>query len=210
MGIEAIVPLKSVSSTKRRLAGVLSEVARQSLVRAMADDVLSQLRSHPEIDKVSIVCGEGWSTAQFADPNLRVWQESALAVKGLNNALTAALTKAECDNVLLIHGDLPFLQRVDITRVVSAASRVDVVLCSDQTATGTNALLMPRDTPLALSFGERSFDRHCEAAATLGASWEAVQASGIATDIDSPEDLLLLSVEAAGLGGSTVAWCQDI
>jgi hypothetical protein len=45
---------------------------------------------------------------------------------------------------------------------------------------------------------------------TLGASWEAVQASGIATDIDSPEDLSLLSVEAAGLGGSTVMWCQDI
>ena len=210
MGIEAIVPLKALSSTKQRLAGVLSEVARQSLVMAMADDVLSQLRSHPKIDKVSIVCGEGWSTAQFADPNLRVWQESALAVKGLNNALTAALTKAECDSVLLIHGDLPFLQRVDITRVVSAASRVDVVLCSDQTATGTNALLMPRDTPLVLSFGERSFDRHREAAMTLGASWEAVQASGIATDIDSPEDLLLLSAEAADLGASTVAWCQDI
>ena len=210
MGIEAIVPLKALSSTKQRLAGVLSEVARQSLVMAMADDVLSQLRSHPGIDKVSIVCGEGWPAAQFADPHLRVWNESTLAVRGLNSALTAALTKAECDSVLLIHGDLPFLQRVDITRVVSAASRVDVVLCSDQTATGTNALLMPRDTPLVLSFGERSFDRHREAATTLGVSWEAVQASGIATDIDSPEDLLLLSAEAAGLGASTVAWCQDI
>lgn len=210
MGIEAIVPLKALSSTKQRLAPVLSDTARHSLVRAMAADVLTQLRSHPQIEKVSIVCGEGWSAAQFADPHLRVWNESTLAVRGLNSALTAALTKAECDSVLLIHGDLPFLQRVDITRVVSAASRVDVVLCSDQTATGTNALLMPRDRPLVLSFGERSFDRHREAATTLGVSWEAVQASGIATDIDSPEDLLLLSVEAAGLGGSTVAWCQDI
>ncbi|MDA9988531.1 2-phospho-L-lactate guanylyltransferase [Luminiphilus sp.] len=210
MGIEAIVPLKALSSTKQRLAPVLSDTARHSLVRAMAADVLTQLRSHPQIEKVSIVCGEGWSAAQFADPHLRVWNESTLAVRGLNSALAAALTKAECDSVLLIHGDLPFLQRVDITRVVSAASRVDVVLCSDQTATGTNALLMPRDTPLVLSFGERSFDRHREAATTLGVSWEAVQASGIATDIDSPEDLLLLSVEAAGLGGSTVAWCQDI
>ena len=210
MGIEAIVPLKALSSTKQRLAPVLSDTARHSLVRAMAADVLTQLRSHPQIEKVSIVCGEGWSAAQFADPHLRVWNESTLAVRGLNSALTAALTKAECDSVLLIHGDLPFLQRVDITRVVSAASRVDVVLCSDQTATGTNALLMPRDTPLVLSFGERSFDRHREAATTLGVSWEAVQASGIATDIDSPEDLLLLSVEAAGLGSSTVAWCQDI
>ena len=210
MGIEAIVPLKALSSTKQRLAPVLSDTARHSLVRAMAADVLTQLRSHPQIEKVSIVCGEGWSAAQFADPHLRVCNGSPLAVRGLNRALTAALTKAECDSVLLIHGDLPFLQRVDITRVVSAASRVDVVLCSDQTATGTNALLMPRDTPLVLSFGERSFDRHREAATTLGVSWEAVQASGIATDIDSPEDLLLLSVEAAGLGGSTVAWCQDI
>ena len=94
MGIEAIVPLKALSSTKQRLAPVLSDTARHSLVRAMAADVLTQLRSHPKIDKVSIVCGEGWSTAQFADPSLRVWQESVLAAKGLNNALTAALTKA--------------------------------------------------------------------------------------------------------------------
>ena len=209
MGIEAIVPLKSLSSTKQRLAGVLSEVARQSLVMAMADDVLSQLRSHPEIDKVSIVCGEGWSVAQFADPHLCLWQESALAVKGLNSALTAALTKAECESVLLIHGDLPFLQRVDITRVISAASRVDVVLCPDQTSIGTNALLMPRDTPLALSFGERSFARHQDAATAAEASWEVVKTAGVAIDIDSPEELSLLSAEATGLGVRTATWCRD-
>ena len=209
MGIEAIVPLKSLSSTKQRLAGVLSDAARHSLVIAMANDVLLQLRSHPGIDKVSIVCGEGWSAAQFSDPQIRVWHESTLAVRGLNSALTAALTKAECDSVLLIHGDLPFLQQDDISAVLSSASRVDVVLCCDQTETGTNAVLMPRDTPIELSFGERSFARHREAATTAGASWTAVQTAGIAIDIDSPRELSLLSAEAAGLGGSTVAWCQN-
>lgn len=83
MGTEAIVPLKSLSSTKQRLAGVLSEASRQSLVVAMAVDVLSQLQSHPGVDKVSIVCGEGWSAAQFADPNLRVWYESTLGCMAL-------------------------------------------------------------------------------------------------------------------------------
>ena len=210
MGIEAIVPLKALSSTKQRLAPVLSDTARHSLVRAMAADVLTQLRSHPQIDKVSIVCGEGWSAAQFADPHLRVWHESTLAVRGLNSALTAALTKAECDSVLLIHGDLPFLQRVDITKVVSAASRVDVVLCSDQTATGTNALLMPRDTPLVLSFGERSFAPASRGCRDLEAPpGRQCEAAGIATDIDSPEELSLISAEATGLGVRTATWCRD-
>ena len=209
MGIEAILPLKAVSSTKQRLAGVLSDAARHSLVRAMAADVLTQLRSHPQIDKVSIVCGEGWSAAEFAGPHLRVWHESTLAVRGLNSVLTAALTKAECDSVLLIHGDLPFLQRGDISNVISATSRVDVVLCCDQTETGTNALLMPRDTPLALSFGERSFARHREAATAAEASWEVVKTAGVAIDIDSPEELSLLSAEATGLGVKTATWCRD-
>ena len=209
MGTEAIVPLKSLSSTKQRLAGVLSEAARQSLVVAMAVDVLSQLQSHPGVDKVSIVCGEGWSAAQFADPNLRVWYESTLAVHGLNGALTAALKKADSESVLLIHGDLPFLQQRDISAMLSAASRVDIVLCSDQTATGTNALLMPRDMPLVLSFGERSFAHHREAATALGASWDALQIGGIATDIDSPEDLSQLNMKAADLGVATVTWCRD-
>ena len=209
MGIEAIVPLKALSSTKQRLAGVLPDAARHSLVRAMAADVLTQLRAHPQIDKVSIVCGEGWSAAQFADPHLRVWHESTLAVRGLNSALTAALAKAECDSVLLIHGDLPFLQRNDISNVVSAASRVDVVLCCDQTETGTNALLMRRDTPMVLSFGERSFARHRDAAVTRGVSWETVRTAGIANDIDSPEELSLISAEATGLGVRTATWCRD-
>ena len=209
MGIEAIVPLKALSSTKQRLAPVLSDTARHSLVRAMAADVLTQLRAHPQIDKVSIVCGEGWSAAQFADPHLRVWHESTLAVRGLNSALTAALAKAECDSVLLIHGDLPFLQRNDISNVVSAASRVDVVLCCDQTETGTNALLMRRDTPMVLSFGERSFARHRDAAVTRGVSWETVRTAGIANDIDSPEELSLISAEATGLGVRTARWCRD-
>ncbi|MDB2643990.1 2-phospho-L-lactate guanylyltransferase [Luminiphilus sp.] len=209
MGTEAIVPLKSVSSTKQRLTAALSEVARQSLVKAMAEDVLSQLRLHPGIDSVSIVCGDGWSAEQFADPTTRVWHESTLGVNGLNGVLTAALKKAESDSVLLIHGDLPFLQRDDITTVLSAASRVDVVLCSDQSGVGTNALLMQREEPMVLSFGERSFARHCETVTALGASWEALQSAGLATDIDTPEDLALLGPEAVGLGMRTAAWCRD-
>ena len=65
MLVEAIVPLKSLAASKYRLSGVLSCVDRRNLVMAMANDVLSRLASHPEINIVSVVLGGGWQIDFF-------------------------------------------------------------------------------------------------------------------------------------------------
>ena len=62
MTIEAVVALKTLSQSKRRLSAVLNDSQRCDLVEAMARDVLSCLMAHPEIDTVHAVCGDGWPT----------------------------------------------------------------------------------------------------------------------------------------------------
>ena len=77
MTIEAVVALKTLSQSKRRLSAVLNDSQRCDLVEAMAHDVLSCLMTHPEIDTVHAVCGEGWSRSAFPEGPLMVWQEAA-------------------------------------------------------------------------------------------------------------------------------------
>ena len=72
MPIEAVVALKTLSQSKRRLSAVLSDDQRCDLVEAMAQDVLSCLMAHPEIDTVHAVCGEGWTRSVFPDGSLRM------------------------------------------------------------------------------------------------------------------------------------------
>ena len=75
MTIDAVVALKTRSESKRRLSAVLSDEQRCGLVEAMAQDVLSCLMTHPEIDTVHAVCGEGWTRSAFPEGSLMVWEE---------------------------------------------------------------------------------------------------------------------------------------
>ena len=73
--IEAVVALKTLSQSKRRLSAVLTDEQRCNLVEAMAQDVLSCLMAHPEIDTVHAVCGEGWGRSDFPEGALLMWEE---------------------------------------------------------------------------------------------------------------------------------------
>ena len=83
MPIEAVVALKTLSQSKRRLSAVLSDDQRCTLVEAMAQDVLSRLMAHPEIDTVHAVCGEGWTRRVFPNGSLRMWDEGESQKGGL-------------------------------------------------------------------------------------------------------------------------------
>jgi hypothetical protein len=67
VAIEAVVALKTLAQSKRRLSAVLTDEQRCDLVEAMAQDVLSCLMAHPEIDTVHAVCGEGWARSDFPE-----------------------------------------------------------------------------------------------------------------------------------------------
>ena len=86
MAIEAVVALKTLSQSKRRLSAVLSDEQRCDLVEAMAQDVLSCLMAHPEIEAVHAVCGEGWAHSDFPEGALVMWEEGESRAVGLHSA----------------------------------------------------------------------------------------------------------------------------
>ena len=206
MTIEAVVALKTLSQSKRRLSAVLNDEQRSDLVEAMAQDVLSCLMRHPEIEAVHVVCGEGWTRDVFPEGPLVVWQEAESHDHGLIAAYEMVAARTGAERLLFIHADLPFLGQEDISAVIAASLDYHAVFSPDFTETGTNAVLRWRDQSVPLCFGEDSFARHQQAAKAAETRWRVVRASGVARDVDEPEDLDRLDADDPDLGESTVRW----
>ncbi|MBR9796107.1 MAG: 2-phospho-L-lactate guanylyltransferase [Gammaproteobacteria bacterium] len=206
MTIEAVVALKTLAQSKRRLSAVLSDEQRCDLVEAMAQDVLSCLLGHPEIDTVHAVCGEGWGRSVFPEGALVMWEEGESREGGLIAAYEMVAAKTAAERLLFIHADLPFLGQEDISAVIAASLDDHAVLSSDLTETGTNAVLRWRHQSLPLCFGEDSFARHQQAARATGTPWRVVRANGVARDVDEPEDLDRLGDDDPNLGKATARW----
>ena len=206
MTIEAVVALKTLSQSKRRLSAVLNDEQRSDLVEAMARDVLSCLMRHPEIDAVHVVWGEGWTRDVFPEGPLVVWQEAGSHEHGLIAAYEMVAARTGAERLLFIHADLPFLGQEDISAVIAASLDHHAVFSPDFTETGTNAVLRWRHQSLPLCFGEDSFSRHQEAAKVSGTPWRVVRAQGVARDVDEPEDLDRLDGNDPDLGETTARW----
>ena len=206
MTIEAVVALKTLSQSKRRLSAVLSDEQRSDLVEAMAQDVLSCLMRHPQIEAVHVVCGEGWTRDVFPEGPLVVWQEAESHDHGLIAAHEMVAARTGAERLLFIHADLPFLGQEDISAVIAASLDHHAVFSPDFTETGTNAVLRWRHQSLPLCFGKDSFARHQQAAKAAETRWRVVRASGVARDVDEPEDLDRLDGNDPDLGESTVRW----
>ena len=206
MTIEAVVALKTLSQSKRRLSAVLNDEQRSDLVEAMAQDVLSCLMRHPEIEAVHVVCGEGWTRDVFPEGPLVVWQEAESHDHGLIAAYEMVAARTGAERLLFIHADLPFLGQEDISAVIAASLDRHAVFSPDFTETGTNAVLRWRHQSLPLCFGKDSFARHQQAAKAAETRWRVVRASGVARDVDEPEDLDRLDGNDPNLGESTVRW----
>ena len=209
MTIEAVVALKTLSQSKRRLSAVLNDSQRCDLVEAMAQDVISCLMTHPEIDTVHAVCGEGWSRNALPEGPLMLWQEAENEGGGLVAAYEMIAAKTAAERLLFIHADLPFLGQEDISAVIAASLDHHAVFSPDFTETGTNAVLRWRDQSVPLCFGEDSFARHQQAAKATETPWRVVRASGVAKDLDEPDDLGRLDGNDPRLGEATARWSAN-
>lgn len=209
MRIDAIVALKTLSMTKKRLVPVLGDDAREALVSAMAIDVLSLLQADSRIHAVHVICGDGWTEAGLLPDGVSAWREVDAPERGLNGALEFVAKQSIAEAHLFMHADLPFLTQQDLSALIDASEGGHAVFAPDTAREGTNALLRWADQILPLCFGVNSFAQHCEAARVGSVRWRAVERSGLLMDLDAPSDLERLNRYTDQLGRSTAAWSKQ-
>lgn len=192
------VPVKDLVNAKQRLIPLLAAEERRALAAAMLEDVLAVLAS-TRIDAVWVVTrDEAVSTIarRFA---ARLVTEAEN--RGHTAAVAAAQARALAEGVEVfatIPGDVPCVTAAEVDALIAAAdgSRA-VAFAASRSGLGTNGVALTPPDAMPLKFGEPSFDNHVAAARTRGLTPRLLTLSGLALDVDDPDDLVALLTEGS-------------
>lgn len=213
MIIWSIIPVKTLSDSKSRLAHVLSSAQRVKLTQYFLTRTLQILKDIDLISNTLVVSRDPQALKVARSGGAATYREREK--HDLNRALTGASQIAAAngaDGILVLPADLPFLTVEDVEQVINPLnadtvienSRTDtfintgsqfypqrcMAICSDHAGTGTNALLLCPPSGFRFQYGRDSYIRHLEEASRLGMVAEAIKAPGIKFDIDTEEDWL--------------------
>jgi 2-phospho-L-lactate guanylyltransferase len=188
----AVVPVKSLSEAKSRLAGSLSPGQRATLALDMLHHVLGAIAASAVIDEIVVISPE--PGALDLHPGVTYLQQTR---SGLNNVLEqgrewAASTGAGA--LLVVLADLPLLAPDDISAMAGlAAAPNTVVLAPDRRGVGTNAMLVRPLSRAHFSFGTRSYPVHRARYIEAGMEVKTYSSPGTSLDVDTPDDLAFLA-----------------
>jgi 2-phospho-L-lactate guanylyltransferase len=192
----AVVPIKTLSAAKQRLAGALATGARASLAQAMFSDVLASLRRSQRVEAIAVVTADVVANAVAHGervtvlPDERQDGQSAAAMIGIRYAVAAGF-----DRVVLLPGDTPLLNGGELDELLDTCERDDLAagIVPDRHGTGTNALVLAPPDAMEPSFGPGSLERHLNIATEVGAARRRMDVPSLALDVDTPGDLSALA-----------------
>ena len=205
--VQVLVPMKPLASAMTRLASVASGPRRQALVLTMLNRVLKAAAGAAGAEACCVVGGDDVVRQSVATLGVR-WVEDEGG--GLNGALAAAMGHAFADGasaVLILPADLPMITTDEVRAVIAASDgltqAVGVAASRDG---GTNALLIPARYAIQPAYGLDSFARHRELIEAVGTTLQAVDAPGIAFDLDTAEELAWAEANVEGFAADVGSW----
>jgi 2-phospho-L-lactate/phosphoenolpyruvate guanylyltransferase len=197
MKYNALIPVKSLTIAKSRLAPSLTQSKRERLVLDMFHHVLCVLLDTELFQKVSVVSSDKQVLEKAylwgAQPVLEEYHDH-------NQALHAAALREISEGVtmlLTISADLPLLTTQEIRCFFKQSLQHDVVLAPSRDGTGTNAIMVRPPLAVPYVFGPGSLQSYVEASRQKHLSYSTYQSFGLALDIDTIDDL-----DEAGILGS--------
>ena len=186
-----VVPVRSLSGGKTRLAGVLTPEEREVVVRRMLAHALATVADSGIAGHTLVISPDAAARSFARDAGAAALAQSP-AAPGLNAAIALGREYARDAGIpamLVLFADLPLLHVADLRRL--AGNPAPVVISPDRHGTGTNALLLRFDGgggTFAPRFGEGSAAAHRAEAAARGLDASIAAVPGIAFDLDTPED----------------------
>ncbi|MCF8474006.1 MAG: 2-phospho-L-lactate guanylyltransferase [Emcibacter sp.] len=212
-GIWAVLPLKGLKNSKKRLSNILSEPERMGLVAAMAQDMLSAL-TRSRLAGILVVSDSDEIGQLVRSYPVELIPESKN--KGLSEAISHAATVLSSRNIkamMVIHGDIPLIQTEDINTVLEAVQpkpSVTIVPCKNRD--GTNVMVCSPPDIIPFYYGQNSFSSHLNAALKCGIKTTQVINDRLALDIDTASDLkdLLGHMGKGEVGQKTSSFLKGI
>lgn len=199
MSLWAIVPIKPLRRGKSRLSKILSEEERKQLNHFLFTHTIEVLKQVNDISDILVVSRDSGVLTKSREMGVRTVTENG--TPELNNALRRASLFSmafSTEGILIVPADLPLLLPEDVSAFLKA--RIEppmIVIAPDRRREGTNMLLVDPADLLTFSFGQASFERHCNLATSHSAGVVVHENDRIALDLDIPEDYEMLKSKKA-------------
>jgi 2-phospho-L-lactate guanylyltransferase len=190
MSLWLVVPVKSLRDGKSRLAPALDVEQRRAFVECLLARTLKRAAQFPGLEHTMVVSACNEARAHASACGATVIEERAPG--GMNNALRQAqlaLRNAGATRMLMVSSDLPLLQPEDLQCLAAALSAGAIAIAPDRARQGTNGIGLLAAMDFDFSFGPNSFQRHLEQARHLDVDSAIVERTGLAFDVDVPNDL---------------------
>lgn len=188
-----LIPVKSLTTAKQRLAAALDQERRSQLAEAMLRDVMTAAAGVLGRIDVALVTGDARARALAAEFGFMVIDDPS------NESETAAIEMATAwcelrgyDTTVVVPGDIPLITSDELRRVLDAAPAEGAVFVPAYDRRGSNCILRRPASIIPLRFGNDSFLPHCEAMRKTGRELVVLEMPGIGLDIDNPHELELL------------------
>lgn len=196
--IAALVPVKTLSQAKGRLAELLSEDERRRLALAMLEDVLAALAAVPRLDTVAVVSPDREALDRARSLGADAIEEPPSS-RGVNQALShasAELVAQGAAALLVLAADLPSALPSDLEAVLDALPDRGIALVPTADR-GTGALALRPPDVVTFRYGRHSSVLHKREAAARGIPARVLHLDSLTHDVDEPGDLeRLLSAPA--------------
>ena len=186
-----IIPVKKINDAKYRLKSLLNPIQRKQLFLAMLEDVLSVVKSIPEIENISL------ATICPTAINISKKYGASIIDTSRDEGQTEAIKKSAevldnngIRNMLLLPADIPLVTENEIRKVIETHKKspmMTIVPARDENGSNCIALSPPKAIPL--SFGPNSYFPHIDTAKNFELKLKTISLPGIGLDIDTPRDL---------------------
>lgn len=198
---EVLIAVRGGLNAKSR--SLIEPDHRGALVEAMLTDMLAAISRTASVTAVHVVTPTPEIAALAA-----AFGAAALLERGgggLNAAFSFARAhialRAPNATLVVLPGDLPGLDPVELEAVVARRAEGAMVLVPAARDGGTGALALRADLNFPFAYGPASFERHLALAGALGLEPRVMALPSLADDLDRPADLRAWL--AAGRRGAT-------
>lgn len=188
----AIIPVKPLETSLRRLAEVLDGPRRRALQAAMLADVLGACMHASRLTATYVVTADVGAAVIAGTFGARLVEDHS-PPQGMNPAVERGQAQAIADgyrSALVMTADLPQITPAAIDGIIEAAGSFEATLVPSESGTGTNAMLLRPPDVLRPEFGAGSLGRHVAQAGVTRIEHQVLEVANLAVDVDTPEDLL--------------------
>ena len=185
MNVSAFIPIKKFSSSKNRLANIISSSEREILAASMAKKTIDTLHNSKLCNSITVVTNDhnlhlDYSTSYFTNSSLN---------DGLNEAIYAQKSN---DIILIMHADLPKINEQDLHELARSFDIKKVSIISALSRQGTNCLMFNSAISFDLKFGLNSYNLFIDEFKNNGLNYQDISINSLQDDLDSEEDYFKL------------------